>query len=453
MAYAGPWPSGRANYNSVMTNTGDAAGDLGRPTARVGDDAVAGARVMVEAFRLATDGSDAARILNGILDGLVSLVDHDAAGIYVVDRLGARVSYSLTRGCVNPMPVEMTAPFEDHGVVGRVLASGEAVSLHDQPGVCEGRKRARSRLVVPLLGSRGRVRGALDLWSDRPSGYDEAAEEVVGVYASAVAATIEKALLMGEVRDKRRLDSDLALARDVMEDLLPGTTPALDGFDIAGAHESSLAVGGDYYEFIPLPEDRWGVVIADVVGKGIAAALLVAAIRASIASLVGHELAVRAIMRRANRFFHESVEEGRYVTLFYMVLDVPARSLLYVNAGHVPPMLVRANGEVELLEEGGVPLGLFEAPRYFEGHAVLAPGDVLGLYTDGIVEQTNPDGEEYGSSRLITTLREAGQAGATELCSRVMQDVHRFGAGKQVDDRTLVFIRSNAAPADSPSPS
>ena len=436
-----------------MTNTGEAAGDRGRPTARVGDDAVAGARVMVEAFRLTTDGSDAQRILNGILDGLVSLVDHDAAGIYVVDALGARVSHSLARGCVNPMPVEMSAPFEGHGVVGRVLASGEPVSLHDQPGVCEGRERARSRLVVPLVGSHGRVRGALDLWSDRSSGYDQAAEAVVGVYASAVAATIENARLIAEVRDKRRLDSDLALARDVMEDLLPQATPALAGFDIAGAHESSLAVGGDYYEFIPLPEDRWGVVIADVVGKGIAAALLVAAIRASIASLVGHELAVRAIMRRANRFFHESVEEGRYVTLFYMVFDVPAKSLLYVNAGHVPPVLVRENGEVELLEEGGVPLGLFEAPRYFEGHATLAPGDVLGLYTDGIVEQTNPEGEEYGSSRLITTLRQAGQAGATELCSRVMQDVHRFGAGKQVDDRTLLIIRSNAAPADRSSPS
>ena len=408
---------------------------------------------MVEAFRLTTDGSDAQRILNGILDGLVSLVDHDAAGIYVVDALGARVSHSLARGCVNPMPVEMSAPFEGHGVVGRVLASGEPVSLHDQPGVCEGRERARSRLVVPLVGSHGRVRGALDLWSDRSSGYDQAAEAVVGVYASAVAATIENARLIAEVRDKRRLDSDLALARDVMEDLLPQATPALAGFDIAGAHESSLAVGGDYYEFIPLPEDRWGVVIADVVGKGIAAALLVAAIRASIASLVGHELAVRAIMRRANRFFHESVEEGRYVTLFYMVFDVPAKSLLYVNAGHVPPVLVRENGEVELLEEGGVPLGLFEAPRYFEGHATLAPGDVLGLYTDGIVEQTNPEGEEYGSSRLITTLRQAGQAGATELCSRVMQDVHRFGAGKQVDDRTLLIIRSNAAPADRSSPS
>ena len=283
----------RANiYNSGMPKSGDSGSGHGRPTARVGDDAVAAARVMVEAFRLTTDGSDANRILNGILDGLVSLVEHDAAGVYVVDPLGARVSHSLVRGCVNPVPVEMTAPFEGHGVVGRVLASGEPVSLQDQPGVCEGRARARSRLVVPLIGSRGRVRGALDLWSDRPSGYDDAAEEVVRVYAAAVAATIENARLIAEVRDKRRLDSDLALARDVMTDLLPRATPAVAGFDIAGAHESSLAVGGDYYEFIPLPEDRWGVVIADVVGKGIAAALLVAATRASIASLVGHELEI-----------------------------------------------------------------------------------------------------------------------------------------------------------------
>ena len=178
------------------------------------------------------------------------------------------------------------------------------------------------------------------------------------------------------------------------------------------------------------------------------AALLVAAIRASIASLVGHELAARAIMRRANRFFNGSVEDGRYVTLFYMVLDVATQRLLYVNAGHVPPVLLRAGGEVELLEAGGVPLGLFESPRYFEGHAGLAPGDVLALYTDGIVEQTNPEGIEYGRSRFIDALQAAGNASATELCSRVMQDVHRFGAGSQTDDRTLVIIKSTGAPAD-----
>ena len=232
-----------------------------------------------------------------------------------------------------------------------------------------------------------------------------------------------------------------------MEELLPRAVPSLEGFDIAGVHESSRAVGGDYYEFMPLPEDRWGVVIADVVGKGIAAALMAAATRASMASLVGHELAVRAVMRRANRFFHQSVEEGRYVTLCYMVLDVQAQRLLYVNAGHVPPLLIRADGEVELFTEGGVPLGLFESPRYFEGHAAFEAGDVLVLYTDGIVEQTNAEGEEFGRARLIETIRQSADAGATEMCSRVMQQVHRFSGGMQTDDRTLVVIKSTA-PAD-----
>ena len=419
-------------------------GARGRPATKVGADGVDAARVMVEAFRLATDEGDAASIMNGILDGLVSLVDHDAAGVYIVDPSGQRVRHSLMRGCDNPVP-ELRAPFEEHGAVGEVLARGKRVSLSDQPGVCEGRKRARSRLIMPLIGSRERVRGAIDLWSDGPDGYDERAEAILDVYASAVAATIESARLHAEIHDKRRLDSDLLVARNVMEGLLPHVTPSLEGFDIAGAHETSLVVGGDYYEFIPLGEDRWGVVIADVVGKGIAAALLVAATRASISSLVGHELAVRAVLRRANRFFHASVEEGKYVTLFYMVMDVPAQRLLYVNAGHVPPILVRANGDVELFEEGGVLLGLFDNPRYSEGHAALAPGDLLALYTDGIVEPMNAAGEEYGRHRLIEVLRTPGDASATEICSRVMQTVRRFGAGASQDDRTLVIFKSTTS--------
>lgn len=408
---------------------------------------------MVETFRLADDATDAPRVLNGVLDGLASLVDHDAAGVYVVDTLGERVSHSLARGCVNPAPADLRAPFDSHGAVGRVLAGGGPVSLHDEPGVCEGREVARSRLVVPLIGTGGRIRGALDLWSDRPGGYDDAALEVVEVYAMAVAVAIENARLIEEVHHRRLLDSELQLARDVMEELLPRTIPSLEGFDVAGAHESSRAVGGDYYEFMQLPEDRWGVVIADVVGKGIAAALMAAATRASMASLVGHELAVRAVMRRANRFFHHSVEEGRYVTLCYMVLDVQSQRLLYVNAGHVPPLLIRADGEVELFTEGGVPLGLFESPRYFEGHAAFEPGDVLVLYTDGIVEQTNADGEEFGRARLIETIRQSAGAGATEMCSRVMQQVHRFGDGAQSDDRTLVIIKSTAPSDPHPLPS
>jgi sigma-B regulation protein RsbU (phosphoserine phosphatase) len=392
------------------------------------------------AAREAGEAGDARTVLEGILDGLAPLVEHDAAGIHVVGRYSGLVRHSLTRGCASPAPDGHT-PFEARGAMGEVLATGKTVSVTDD-AASDCRPCAQSRLVVPVLGPRDRVLGVLDIRSDRAGGYDEQATALLEVYASAVAAAIETARLQADMVVKRQLDSDLALARAVMADLLPHRTPALAGFDIAGAHRTSQAVGGDYYEFIPLGEDRWGIVIADVVGKGVPAALLVAATRASIWALVGRDLAVRTVLRQANRFFYESAEDGRYVTLFYMVLDVPARRLLYVNAGHVPPVLLRADGTVELFEDGGVPLGLFGAPRYTEGHAALEDGDVMALYTDGIVESMDAAGEEYGRERLAEVLRRTRESSATEICNALIQDVSSFDAGASRDDRTLLVVKA-----------
>ena len=411
--------------------------------AGTGTDAVQAARVMVDAFRLSATQNDAAGILSGILDGLAELVRLDAAGVYIVDAAGRKLRHSLVRGCDLPVP-RIKAPFDGQGAIGTVLASGRPVRLTaDSPEASEGRGCARSRLLVPILGATGGVLGALDVWSDDPEGYDSEAAHLLTTYGLAVAGAIEGARLQAEMVDKRRMDVDLALARQVMQELLPNNAPELPGFDIAGSHATSLAVGGDYYEFIPLGDDRWGVVIADVVGKGMTAALLVSAIRASIASLVGHELAVRAIMRRANRFFHESVEEGKYVTLFYAVLDVQHRRLLYSNAGHVPPVLLRKGGGVELLEDGGVPLGLFEAPRYVDGYATLRQGDLLALYTDGVVEAMDRDDQPYGLDRFVATLARARDAGAGEICSAVMRDVRQHLSGGPSDDCSLVVIKTN----------
>ncbi len=241
---------------------------------------------------------------------------------------------------------------------------------------------------------------------------------------------------------ERRLEGEVEVARQVIEGLLPRATPRIDGFDIAGVNETSYEVGGDYYEFIPLSDDRWGLVIADVVGKGLGAALLVSAIRASIASLAGQELALRAIMRLANRFFHESVEEGRFITLFYAVIDVQVRHLIYVNAGHLPPVLVRSSGDVELLEEGGFPLGLFDDPRYFEGFAKLRSGDLLALFTDGLVEAMDSSDRPYSRERLTETLSGARSASSAEICEVVMQDVRRFGGSRGLDDQTLVVLKA-----------
>lgn len=419
-----------------MTNPNQAALVANSPAVRA-------ARAMVDAFRLATTPDGAAGILSGVLDGLASLVPQDASGVYVVDKRGHRLRHKLFRGCEAAVP-DLEAPFDGKGLVGEVLASGQPrfVTAVESDEVSAGRPCAQSRLIVPIVGSQHRVLGALDVWSDDPEAYDAESRELVALYGLAVAGAIESSRLYAEVIDKRQLDSDLAVARSVMEGLLPNATPHIPGFDIAGAHETSHSVGGDYFEFIPLVDGRWGVVIADVVGKGIPAALMVSALRASISALVGHELAVRAVMRRANRFFHESVDAGKYVTLFYAVIDPPHRQMLYVNAGHMPPLLLRAGGKIDRLEEGGVPLGMFKSPKYFEGHVSLEPGDTLVLYTDGVIETADDHDDFYGTSRLIDEMRAGRTDSATELCSSIMSAVRRHGGSARQDDRTLVVIKS-----------
>ena len=243
---------------------------------------------------------------------------------------------------------------------------------------------------------------------------------------------------------EEHLEGELQIARRVMGQLLPHAMPVIRGFETAAINRPARDVGGDYYEFIPLAEDRFGLATADVVGKGMAAALLVAATRASLFTLVELELAQRAIMRRMNAFLYHSTEEGKFVTLFYVVLDLRTRRLIYVNAGHVPPILVRSHGAVELLEEGGVPLGLFEDARYVEGFAGLDPGDVLALYTDGITEAMSGNEHEhlYGRERLIASLRQRRSAPAGDICRECMREVEEFGRGQTADDQTLVILKA-----------
>ena len=403
------------------------------------DEALRAVRVLVDAYRLTADSRDADRILNGILDCVARLVDYDSAAVYVLGSSGRHVRHFWWRDESGAVPCHDGA-LDEGRPVARAIDSREPVRLDESIEPAEGGPCHRSGLVVPLVGFHG-VMGAIELHSKRAGAYDARAVEMLRLLGTLIAGTIERSRMQEEVRAKRRIDAEMLVARQVMEDLVPRGIPTLEGFDISGVNEASFEVGGDYYEFIPLPEDRWLMIIADVAGKGIAAALQVAAIRASIYALVGRELAIRAVMRHANRFFHDSVDAGRYVTLFYAVLDVPTRQIIYVNAGHQPPLLVRPDGSVDKLWSGGVPIGMFESPRYFEGGARLRPGDLLALYTDGIVESANAHDEEYGHDRLAATMHGARGESAEAICRRVMDDVHRFSFGSP-DDRTLLVLKA-----------
>jgi sigma-B regulation protein RsbU (phosphoserine phosphatase) len=169
---------------------------------------------------------------------------------------------------------------------------------------------------------------------------------------------------------------------------------------------------------------------------------LVSALKASLHTLVGNQLAIRSIFGQLNRFFLKASPEGVYATLFYAELDMPTRRITYVNAGHPPPMLIRSDGNTEFLKSGGIPIGLFGKARFLEGFAEMEPDDLLILLTDGITEATNSQGEEYGWEELREVICRSRSLACREICKAVLKDQNYFTQGEYKDDRTFIAIRA-----------
>jgi sigma-B regulation protein RsbU (phosphoserine phosphatase) len=246
-----------------------------------------------------------------------------------------------------------------------------------------------------------------------------------------------------ETAQREKLNREVEIAREVQERLFPQAAPAIDGYDLAGACRPALGVGGDYYDFLALPDGRTGIVIGDVAGKGIAAALLMASLHASVrgqAMLAGRALS--ELIARVNTLIYEASTSSRYATLFYGELDPATGHFDYVNAGHNPPMVLRGGGEMDRLDRGGTVVGLLPRFAYQQGSTELRPGDVLVCFTDGISEAQNAAGEEWGEEALSESARSAAAVPARELIERLMRDADRFAGGApQHDDMTAVVLR------------
>ena len=251
----------------------------------------------------------------------------------------------------------------------------------------------------------GRLAGLLAVGA--PSRRAPAASEDLDFAAALVRqaqAALEGARLHRLALEKERQDRDLEIARGIQQGLLPeGRRRGIAGFEVAGESRSCLHVGGDYYDYVPLAGDRLGLVIADVSGKGTPASLMMASVHAWLRALAGSEPAAR-VLERLNRFVYASTETSRYVTLFYAELDPATRRLVYVNAGHVPPFVVRAGGGEERLRCGGPVLGLLDEVTLEPGELTLEPGDLLVAVTDGVTEAMDPTGREFGDERVRQTL-------------------------------------------------
>ena len=249
-----------------------------------------------------------------------------------------------------------------------------------------------------------------------------------------------------EVAQRERLNREVEIAREVQERLFPQNLPQVDGLDYCGACRPALGVGGDYYDFLMLPGGNFGIAIGDVSGKGIAAALLMASLQASLrgqAVMGTNNLA--ELMSTVNRLVYDASAENRYATFFYAQYEPETRSLTYVNAGHNPPVILRpvdGKKEVLRLEAGGVVVGLLPDFPYQQESVTLERGDLLVGFTDGISEAMNPAEEEWGEERMIEALKTCDQLRAAEIIERIVKAADEFAAGaKQHDDMTLVIVR------------
>jgi phosphoserine phosphatase RsbU/P len=342
----------------------------------------------------------------------------------VVDHVSSSIARKVVEGKVS---VLLRDVFED-------------ISLRDQPSIVADPIRAA--MCAPLWlaanpGEEGTVLGFVYLDSHSRDPFSESDLQVLTVLANFAATKIESVRLAQENMEKRRLEEDMRLAAEIQASLLPQAVPHVAGHDVGGVTRPSRAVGGDYYDFM-IDGDRLHIALGDVSGKGLGAAMLMVALRATVRSY-WRDSELAAAVSRMNEIFNQSVPFDKYATFFVGRLDTPTGRLTYVNAGHNQPLLVRKVGTVERLEEGGTILGAFETGVWTEGNVTLMPGDTLVIFSDGISDLWPDAG--LADRRLTELVREHAAHPMTTLQAAIFAETDRLGGDRPQDDRTLLLVR------------
>jgi len=410
-------------------------------------------RMLLDITKTISRSLDLDEVLNLVMDTLDSLIPYDAAGIYLVKCSAPLVEWDggLDETCVFHTQAVRGYDIDDlqelhlkmgEGLIGHVAVTGKPYVSHDvgqDHRYINARPRTQSEMVAPII-SNEEVIGVFDLESDELDAYTNDDLEVLMLLASQVAIIIEKVMLHEQLIEKQRLQTQLEVARQVQLQLLPGRDPQIEGYDISAYNFPTEEVSGDYYDWVRVYDDQIGIVIADVSGKGVPAALLMAFLRASLRAATHIGYAPHISMSKVNYLLWESIERNQFVTAFHGILDATNRTLSYSNAGHSPALLMKADGTSRFEERGGVPLGMFRDSRYYEYFETIEPGEVLVLYTDGVTEAMNAAGEEYGRERLIAAVRECRDQPARDMIDFMHRDLIAWTEGHGITDDVTFFI-------------
>ena len=423
-----------------------------------------------EAFRDVIRPHDLHRL---IVESSVRILDAHGGALYLVDRTGTRLKLAyVSQGCpplievpsrvlqqAASTPVALDSYLRSHainageGLVGRVWKSGEAIHLTDVEHVTELanlRETAlgtASAMVTPLLYGRQNM-GVLAVANGPESPPFSPSDFVVFKSISEQSAfALYNAIIYSEANEKKRLDHDLQIARDIQRILLPAQPPPIEGFDIAGINIPAREVSGDYFDYIKVDEERLGVVIADVSGKGVPASLIMAICRSVLRAEARLGQSPAEVLQKVNRQLYPDIKEDMFISMAYLILDHKNDHVTLSRGGHDAPLLYRAaTGKVEVLKPPGMALGI-DSGDVFDRitgdlSVPLERDDCLVLYTDGVTEMLAANGDEFGPERMIQSIRASAREGAQGIIARLTDDVRDFAGGHpQNDDITLIVVR------------
>jgi len=408
-----------------------------------------------------------------IVEGATRILDAHGGALYMADRTGTKLTPAfISKGCpplvdVPPhilqqaasTPVALESYLRLHsialgdGVIGRVWQTGEAVCLNEfseAPELAKLRGTAfgtASVMIASLLYGKQNM-GVLALGNGpMDASFSQSDFVVFKSIAEQSAFALYNAIIYSEANEKKRLDHDLEIARDIQRVLLPAEPPSVNGFEISGINVPARQVSGDYFDYIKVDEERLGVVIADVSGKGVPASLIMAICRSVLRSQAAQNPSPADVLRKVNRQLYPDIKEDMFISMAYLILDHARNGVTLARAGHDAPLLYkRASQTVTPLKPPGMVVGI-DSGNVFDRitgdfPVPLERDDCLVLYTDGVTEALDTDGNEFGVERTVQSVRASADNGAQAIVARLIDDLRNFvGSHPQNDDITLIAIR------------
>ena len=392
------------------------------------------------------DARDLPRVLQRTVRAVAEIMGVKAASIRLLDQeqdeLVIKAVHNLSQQYLQKGPIRLSKSEIDQ------IALSEA-------GYCYVRNMATDpRVLYPADAQRegiasflavgmryqGKPIGVLRLYTETEQTFSQLRINLLKAVAAQAAAAIENARLLDETLQAEALEKQVRMAAEVQQRMIPQQPPQVPGIDLAAVYVPCFELGGDFYDFIPLPYDNVGLVIADVAGKGVPASLIMASVRAALRAQVDNVYYLYEVVRRLNIMLHRDSKPTEFVTLFYGVLDAKNRRLTYCNAGHPPGLLLR-EGQVTELRSDNMVLGVDPDEAYTQSIVDLQSGDLLLLYTDGLADAMNFENQTFGRQRIIQAFKKGGDT-AEMVAQNILWEMRRFvGLTRRTDDVTMIVAK------------